>query len=111
MTGLPEFDELILDVAKLAAYSLSGDHPHGRHKARVFKSALGIDHTDAAWLRQALIDALPNAEARPAGSNEFGPRWRADVEVARHDKRAVVCPIWIMDTGSRKLRLITCWID
>jgi hypothetical protein len=72
---------------------------------------LGIDRTDAAWLRQTLLDAAPKAQARPAGTDEFGPRWRVDVEVERQGKRCVVASIWIMDTGSRNLRLLTCWID
>jgi hypothetical protein len=109
--SLPEFDALILDVAKLTAYSLNAHHPRGRNKARVFKSALGIDHRDAAWLRQALLDAVPDAQAYPAGTSEFGPRWRVNVEIARQDRRVVVASIWIMDTGSRNLRLLTCWID
>ena len=62
MTRLPQ-RELILELRKLEAYCLNLSHPRGRHKARVFREALGITHADASWLRDVLLDAAPQADA------------------------------------------------
>jgi hypothetical protein len=48
---LPHGYRAILDVRKLADYCLSSPHPRGRHKARVFREALGLERTEARWLR------------------------------------------------------------
>jgi Domain of unknown function (DUF4926) len=55
MSRLPYAARAILDLRKLQDYCLSPDHPRGRHKARVFRDALGIGQHDAAWLRAALL--------------------------------------------------------
>jgi hypothetical protein len=52
---LPNGDRAILDIRKLEDYCLSPLHPHGRHKARVFRQALGLQQNDAAWLRGVLL--------------------------------------------------------
>ena len=36
------FDIIIVDLAKLRDYCLNEEHPRGRHKARVFRSRLGL---------------------------------------------------------------------
>jgi hypothetical protein len=45
---LPNATSAFLDIRKIANYCLDGDHPLGRHKARVFRAALGF------------IEALPD---------------------------------------------------
>jgi hypothetical protein len=48
---LPNGEQAFVDnIAKLRDYSLSPLHKEGRHKARVFASALGQDSADAQWL-------------------------------------------------------------
>ncbi len=47
---------------KLHEYALSPDHPVGGHKARVFKSALGMEQRDWKLLAIQLISALQAAE-------------------------------------------------
>ena len=49
-------------MAKLRSYCLNPRHPRGRHKARVFASALGITRENAGLLRQALLEAAESAE-------------------------------------------------
>jgi hypothetical protein len=63
MIRLPGGDQAILDIRKIEEYCLSPVHPRGRHKARVFREALGIQRTDAAWLRQLLLEAARSNEA------------------------------------------------
>ena len=50
---LPNAASAFLDIRKLTDYVLDSDHSLGRHKARVFKAALGITSVDAAWLSEA----------------------------------------------------------
>lgn len=40
--GLPHAGSAILDIRKLAQYCLDPRHARGRHKARVFREALGL---------------------------------------------------------------------
>jgi hypothetical protein len=63
---MSEEDE-IQDVVKF-------DHLSGRHKARVFASALGLDADDAEEVREALLSAALSREADPAEEDEFGKR-------------------------------------
>lgn len=64
-TLLPNSDEAILDVRKIEDYCLSPSHPRGRHKARVFRQPLDLQHTDAAWLPDVLLEA-----ARPSDASQ-----------------------------------------
>ena len=52
---LPGAERAIVDIAKLRDYCLDPHHPRGRHKARVFASALGLTQADAEILREALL--------------------------------------------------------
>jgi hypothetical protein len=39
---LPNGDQAEISMQKLIGYCLNPEHPSGKHKARVFESALGI---------------------------------------------------------------------
>jgi hypothetical protein len=62
-TRLPNGDEAVVDLRKLEDYCLSPSHPRGRHKARVFREALGLQQSDAAWLRNVLLEAARLGQA------------------------------------------------
>ncbi len=47
MVHVPNANRAILDLRKIEDYCLSPAHPRGRHKARVFREALGLSRTDA----------------------------------------------------------------
>jgi hypothetical protein len=58
---------------KLEDYSLNPLHRDGRHKARVFRSALGITQANAGFLRSALEEAAAaSVNAVHRGANSFG---------------------------------------
>lgn len=109
-THLPNGDRAILDVRKLEDYCLSPSHPRGRHKARVFRQALGLDQKDAVWLRATLLEAAASGEAVPVTTDAWGTYWQLDVIIRRHRKRAVVRTLWIVRTGEDVSRLVTCWV-
>lgn len=110
MARLPNAPHAILDIAKLEQYCLAPSHPRGRHKARVFRAALGIDQADAAWLREALLSAVQNAEATKLAIDQFGTQWQVDLAVQRQERRAVVRTIWIVRSGETTPRFVTCWV-
>jgi hypothetical protein len=87
---LPYGDQAILDMRKIEDYCLNPWHPRGRHKARVFREALGLRRSDAPWLRDALLEAARSAEAFPDGEDAWGTHWRLDATVRRQGKSAVV---------------------
>ncbi|WP_371744328.1 DUF6883 domain-containing protein [Acidithiobacillus ferrooxidans] len=43
---LPGSGHAYIDDQKLVGYCLNPEHPEGRHKARVFYSALGLSQSD-----------------------------------------------------------------
>lgn len=110
MPRLPNFDAAVLDVRKLSDYCLGSAHPRGRHKARVFRQALGISYDDADWLKEAILAALSGAEAVELERDTYGARWRADVALTRQNRRAVVRTVWMVRAGESFPRFVTCWV-
>jgi hypothetical protein len=109
-TYLPHGDRAVVDIRKLEDYCLSPSHPRGRHKARVFLQALGLQQNDAAWLRDALLEASAGGFAEAVATNAWGTHWRLDVTVRRHRRNAVVRTLWIVRTGEDVPRFVTCWV-
>jgi hypothetical protein len=50
-TALPNYQNAVIPQNKLVKYSLDPTHPRGKHKAIVFKSALGFEQSDWELLR------------------------------------------------------------
>lgn len=104
-----------LDIRKLADYCLDPTHPRGRHKARVFRGALAIEQSDAAWLRGVLLAGVVDADAIEIGHGAYGATWRADILVPAPRGRAlgqyaVVRTLWLSPAGSGPPRFVTCWV-
>ena len=57
---LPRASEARIPEDKLKGYVLNPDHPTGRHKARMFRSALGIEQDDWEYLRDQILERLPD---------------------------------------------------
>ncbi len=55
---LPNASAATVTVEKLRDYALSPTHPRGMHKARVFRSALGIGQDDWEFLRDQVLEAV-----------------------------------------------------
>jgi len=98
-----------VELTKLAGYCLSSTHPRGRHKARVFRDALGVEEADAEWLRDTLLKGLGEFDATEVSEDAYGVRWRVDIPVGRQGRRAVIRSIWLV-RGSEPPRFLTCWV-
>jgi len=99
-----------VDIEKLRGYCLSLDHPRGRHKARVFASALGLTVEDAEELRDALLSAVRSGEASVTEQDEYGQRYVLDFEMIRVAGCARVRSSWIVRSGEDFPRLTSCHV-
>ncbi len=108
---LPNGENAIVDIRKLTEYCLNLDDPRGRHKARVFASSLGIRASDAAELREKLLDIARTTETAVAGENDaYGHRYVVDFEWTTPTGTATVRSTWIILNSEETPRLTSCYV-
>lgn len=107
---LPNAEQAIVEVSKLRDYCLSREHPRGRHKARVFESALGLTKDDAQELREVLLAAVRDNEALLAEQDAHGMRYIVDLKMSPRVQEATVRTAWIIRTGEDFPRLTSCYV-
>lgn len=107
---LPNPERAVVDIAKLRDYCLNPQHPRGRHKARVFASALGLTRDHANDLRQALLAAARDRDAIPAEEDEYGMRDVVDFLLSGPSGVATVRSSWIIRRGEDFPRLMSCYV-
>ncbi|WP_131111553.1 DUF6883 domain-containing protein [Sulfuricystis thermophila] len=105
---LPNLERLHIDIAKLTEYVLNPAHPEGRHKARVFLSALGISVANARWLADEILRAVKDAEAVAQSETKWGTIYRVDIEITRGLRCAKVRTAWLCTVT--ETRLVTCFV-
>ena len=108
--SLPNAEHAEVDLRKLSDYCLSETHPVGKHKAAVFRSALGLKAADADRLREWLLQAALSNEATLERTDEFGQRFRIDFVPPSEVGTATIRSAWIVRTGEDFARLTTCYI-
>ena len=106
---LPNGDRAIADARKLQEYCLNTDHPRGRNKARVFAS-VGIRLSEAEELREAILSAVVNSEARPGSATPYGLRYVVDFDLVRHGRAVTIRSTWIVRIGEDFPRLTSCYV-
>ena len=110
MAKLPNPENAVVETRKLRDYCLSPEHPRGRHKARVFASALGLTADDSQELRQelrqVLLAAALSEEALVAEEDQYGQRYMLDFEMSS----AVVRSGWMVRSGEDFPRFTSCWV-
>src|SRR5829696_4421403 len=78
--ALPNYEGAEISRSKLEGYALNPVHePDGKHKARVFKSALGFDQSTWELLKQRILDELPYHEARQKQTSQWGTPYEVDL--------------------------------
>jgi hypothetical protein len=107
---LPNGERADLDD-KLGEYVLNPQHEKGRHKARVFASALGITRDNAEILASALRKAAANSsDAVATGDHGFGATFEISFQFKTEKGSARVLSAWIVRKGEDFPRLTTCFI-
>lgn len=107
---LPNGEKAFIDIQKLAGYSLDPNHTEGKHKARVFQSALQLRLDDVDELQAALLNAVQTQDATPTNRNPYGQKYVIDFAMNRFGKQATIRSAWIVRDTEDFPRLITCYI-
>ena len=107
---LPNCQNAVVDIEKLHDYSLNPNHPVGKHKARVFKAALGVTMNEAEWLRDRALEVAARVEAKSATSSVFGEKYVIDSVLEYKGRSAVVRFSWIIEFGTDFPRLTSCYV-
>lgn len=106
---LPNAQNAFIDDRKLTEYVLDLESPKGRHKARMFRTALGITAEHASELKSLLLYAVLNAECVEGEKDQYGQRYTVDCTIALESHWAVVRTGWIILKGEDFPRLTTCF--
>lgn len=107
---LPNFEKAIIDIRKLSEYALDPESPRGRHKARVFKAALGLNAADAESLRLAIVECLGTSTAEPGETDFYGERYTVDCRIKTEAGEATVRTCWIVRQNENFPRMTTCYV-
>ena len=107
---LPNPSRAVVDIEKLRGYCLSRTHVRGRHKARVFESALGLRAENAETLRRALLQAAVTYDVTRAAVDQHGERYMLDFPLIGPAGKRTVRSFWIVLTGEDIARLTTCYV-
>ena len=107
---VPNADRAVVDIRKLTDYCLSHEHPRGKHKARVFLSALGMTTVHAGEFRDALLQKVRSEDCTIGAVDEYGARYIVDFTYARGDKQIMVRSTWIIKVDEDVPRLTSCFV-
>ena len=107
---LPNCHKAVVEIEKLRDYSLNPNHPVGKHKARVFRAALGISLEDADWLRERALEMALSEDAKPGAPSVFGDKYVIDSLLEYKEMSAIVRFSWIVEFGTEFPRLTSCYV-
>jgi hypothetical protein len=79
--ALPNYQRAVIPRVKVEGYVLDPTHPVGKHKAIVFKSALGFEQSDWEMLRNAIIAELPYHEAIAGKTDQYCTRYNVTMPI------------------------------
>lgn len=98
-----------VDIRKLRDYCLNYNHDEGKHKARLFKTLLGMTASDAEELRNILLEVVKTHDAQLGGRDGYGQRYRLDFVLEWEGRISTIRSGWIIEHDSDRPRLTTCY--
>jgi hypothetical protein len=107
---LPNEQNAFIDDRKLIDYCLSENHPIGKHKARVFMSALGFSLEHFQELKEGILNEILESEATQTEINQYGVLYVIDVNIKNPPKEAMVKTSWIVRKDEDFPRLTSCYV-
>ena len=107
---VPNADGAVVDIRKLTDYCLSHEHPRGKHKARVFLSALGMTSAHAVELRDTLLQTVRSDDCTLGSVDEYGARYIVDFNYVKGEREAMVRSTWIIKSGESEPHLTSCFV-
>lgn len=100
----------VIDPRKFTEYCLNPNSPRGRHKAAVFKSALGYDLSNYHGLIEQIRKGIIINRAEFVEQMPHGEIWRVDMPVTGPAGTAAVRTGWIYRKGKDVARLTTAYV-
>lgn len=110
MAALPNGAAARVDIAKISGYLLNPGHPVGRHKARVFRAALGLTAEHAALLQSALRTAAASQDASLERQDRFGDQYTVHFELAHEGRVREIRSLWIVRSGENFPRFVSAFV-
>ena len=113
MKLLPNREHAVIAVEKLENYVLNNEHARGKHKARVFQTALEIERRHASLLAELIEMSLSRAPAEQGQSNEYGDFWTTRHEIiGLNGQSAIVTVAWMFKKDAEHIPVfISCYIE
>jgi hypothetical protein len=109
---LPRAEDAEIAEEKLRHYVLDPDHHLGKHKARVFQSALGIGQDDWQYLRDQILERLPGARVtaiRPKPPHGLEYEARMPIDGLNGETRTIITG-WLV-AEDQPPRLLTTYVE
>lgn len=106
---LPNGDRAIIPLEKLLDYCLNPNHSSGKHKARVFASALGITTENADDLQQLIARAAVEGEVVQQSTTAYGQLFKVDWAVPHYDQ-VELRTLWKITSETPGPRLVSAFI-
>jgi len=112
---LPAYRSAQNVAEKLTSYVLNDQHPRGKHKAIVFRSALGYNIGDAEILHTRIMEGLQKYRAQSTGHNGYGEQYRVTMLIEGiGDKANTKQPVdtgWIIRDGESFPRMVNAIVS
>lgn len=106
--ALPNYERAEVPRSKIEGYALNPANDEGKHKARVFESALGFDQSNWEQFKQRILDGLPYHEARPGQTSPWGDSYVVDLPIEGPNGNTIeVRTVWLVRAGTDFPSLIT----
>ncbi len=104
-------DQVVIDPRKITHYALNPNHEEGKHKARVFESALGYNLTNYQPLLNQIVSLALDAEVEFNRLNEYGQFFQANFTIEGiAGQRVPLFISWRIPPDTREAHLVTLFI-
>lgn len=111
LRALPNYERAEILRSKIVEYALNPANDVGKHKARVFQSALGFDPSNWELLKQRILDELPYHEAKAERPGQWGDSYVVDLPIeGPNGNIAEVRTKWLFRPGTDFPSLITVFV-
>ncbi len=107
---LPNVEKAFIDIKKLENYCLNPLHPRGKHKAKVFASALGLTKENSIELKEEIVKSISEVQCEISETDQYGQRYVVDFEYFRGRLKAYIRTSWIIKSNENFPRLVSCYI-
>lgn len=108
---LPNGDRADVPLSRLTSYLLNPKHDEGKHKARVFAAALGLDASGADEFRKWLLELARDGDAQSGGADQYGQRFVIVGKLRYKGREALVRTGWIVRAGQSDPEFLTAFVE